>query len=113
MALFTVTCGVPVAPVNGSVYYTATREGSKTLFQCDNGLIQKGGGVYISVSMCTSNGSWYPSPASLMCAHIPTGTAGTRCYNYSMMHNVHTGISSFLPCCRGRTGLCELQEHQS
>ena len=69
--LIAVDCGVPIAPVGGSVHYTDTGLDSKAVVQCDNGTALVGKGVsYISI--CLGNGSWLPDTAMLQCSNVST-----------------------------------------
>ena len=62
----TVSCGAPAGPINGSVYYTSTGEGSTAVIQCDEGLALQG--RYVDyISMCI-NGSWLPQFDDQLCA---------------------------------------------
>ena len=64
MYLFTVDCGLPVAPQRGSLEsYTNTTEGSVTFYSCDQGLVPEGR----MRANCTRNG-WSPlNPGRVNC----------------------------------------------
>ena len=67
------TCHDPIPPMNGSIGgYTSTVEGSVVAFYCNEGLIPLGQ----MNTTCTSNGSWTPNPAELICSEPPSDGEG-------------------------------------
>ena len=62
-------CGNPLTPVGGYVHYTGTREGSKALIECGEGMKLEGNYVN-TLAVCSANGSWFPDPSIHRCIHI-------------------------------------------
>ena len=58
------SCGVPVAPMNGSIRnYTGTAPGDSVTFTCDKFFVP----TYELTGVCMSELGWIPSPEKHMC----------------------------------------------
>ena len=70
-----VNCGTPTAlPINGSVYYTSTTEGSTAIIEC-NEYLELQGHVTPFILICSAKGSWIPNITNPICTQIlTTGT---------------------------------------
>ena len=65
------TCHDPIPPMKGSIGgYTSTVEGSVVAFHCNEGLIP----LEQMNATCTSDGSWTPNPAELICNEPPSNS---------------------------------------
>ena len=65
-------CSNPEPSNNATFNHNSTKEGSKMMITCKEGLYLQDGGVEF---LCNSNGSWTPDPAGQYCRepgmHIP------------------------------------------
>ena len=70
-----VNCGTPTAlPINGSVYYTSTTEGSTAFVECNEDL-ELQGHITPFILICSAKGSWIPNITNPICTQIlTTGT---------------------------------------
>ena len=60
-------CYPPLPPINGSVSYTTTMEGSQATYKCDNGFIP----YEQFKTTCCETGQWFPDPMELVCIKEP------------------------------------------
>ena len=64
MDFFSVSCGSPVAPENGSIEsYQNTTEGAEILFRCNPGFVPTGR----MRAVCGADERWNPDPGDLVC----------------------------------------------
>jgi len=74
--------GPPLPPINGSIgFYVNAVEGAMVAFFCNEGLIPAGQ----MNATCTSNGSWTPNPADLVCIEPPPEDEGVSTNTYLCM----------------------------
>ena len=64
---YTVNCGVPMSPMNGSLgIYLHTREGATVAYYCDHGFRPSA----ILISICNSTARWTPNPEQYNCTFV-------------------------------------------
>lgn len=62
-----VDCGIPVAPLNGSLgNYSNTKEDTNVTFWCDEDFVP----TEIMIATCNSRGMWDPDPAEHYCEFV-------------------------------------------
>ena len=61
-------CYPPLPPINGSVNYTTTMEGSQATYRCDNGFIPY---EQFKTTCCETGPEWFPDSMELVCIEEP------------------------------------------